>query len=755
MDNMFFLLGGKDLEMEEICQILKEKQIPFADAGLIWDNAKLSAYRQAIGENPDKVIYGVELEADMDLPLNYKAIDHHNELSGGLSSLEQVAKILDVTLSWEQKLIAANDRGHIRAMKRLGATDKEIDDIRQRDRKAQGVTEEDERLAMESIDNNSTIIGNLRIVKSLTSCFSAVCDRLYPYANLLVYTDDEWTFYGKDWDSLKKDDYIKRLISEGKIYYGGDQYGYIGLKKGFRTSIEIEQDVEYIRKRLNYDSFHIFFYPFKWKVKGAQEANFSKMIDLSNIVGQPYSSWEHDGMPVEEDAKVLYDEQCYYFSFVRDMLYDSGKPDTLIRHFERKETKGEPGCYYNIEVKGKVYRLALDSINLNFYSTGVGMLTFYLINGVYKDFQDILNINQYGRRIFPPFFDDKECRGQIAKRIWIEGLNGDPARYSEDFNGYTVDDAWKPASFILNLIADFQENLEISSVIDDRMFVSCLYQNDEMAKRFYVDTDDSDQYYKMEKDRGEKSPSEFMAMKTEEFINSDDWYRYLYIDSESSPSCRNYNMRKDLVKRNSYLRWAEMGTLYGATRYSFMALTSCCNFSQIVLSRHIRTIYARMVEIVLIQRMSILKFSEEVNVVSNLKDKSEYMIAIRIGSLYKEYIRFMNQYYFKDVSAQDQGIELYEMLEKQMNIEGAAKDLDNEIGELHGYISLMIEKARNDKADRLNLLAAFFLPPTVIAGLFGMNPLDNFDFSFWEQLLFIVIITCGTYYLIRSKLWKH
>lgn len=511
-------------------------------------------------------------------------------------------------------------------------------------------------------------------------------------------------------------------------------------------------------------SYHIFYYPFKWKVRNQQENDFSKMISLSNIVGQPYSQWTLNDTPTKEDEEILYDEKCYYYTFVRDMLYDSGKPDTLIRHFERKETQQKDAvCHYNIDVKcneeNKIYQLTLDSINLNFYSTGVGMLTFYMINDTYKELQDILRINQYGRRIFPPFYADLIYRNEIANRIWLDGLTGDPERYNEDFKGYTVRDSWKPAKFIENLIADFQDDLDITSVIDDRMFVSCWYQNDELVDRFYFDSDNSNRVVSLKRlsRKSEKTPSEYTASKVKEFANSDDWYRYLYIDAGQDPSCRNLDMRQQLVEKDTYVRWADAGTLYGVTRYSFMALTSGSDFAKYVISKHIRTIYARMVEIVLIQKMSILKFSEEVTIVSNLKDKNDYRVANRIGPLYKEYIRFMNQYYFKEVSAQDQGIELYEMLEKQMNIEKSAKDLDNEIGELHGYISLMIDKDRDDKAGRLNLLAAIFLPPTVIAGLFGMNPFVQFfeNSGFIWQLILIIIATYGTYYLIKKKLWKH
>ena len=123
----------------------------------------------------------------------------------------------------------------------------------------------------------------------------------------------------------------------------------------------------------------------------------------------------------------------------------------------------------------------IDGINLNLYSTGVGMLSFYLINDRYEGFEDVLNINQYGRRVFPPFYDDIKFRKQTAEMISITGLSGIERKYSDDFTNYKVDEDWKTAGFITNLIADFQDNIRITPVIDDRMIVNCWYQNDDMG----------------------------------------------------------------------------------------------------------------------------------------------------------------------------------------------------------------------------------------------------------------------------------
>lgn len=229
-----FLLGGHDLEMLAIKEILySQPNCVVVDKNLQWDNAKLSAYFDELQEYADDEIYGIELAEDISLPeelkANYRRIDHHNDMNGLPSSLEQTAAVLGMDLNRRQRLIAANDSGYIPAMRALGAMDEEVTEIRRLDRAVQGVTEDDERLAEKSINENKNQYGSLVVVKSLTSKFSPICDRLYPYESLLVYTDEEWMFYGKGKADLVK--HFSEEIEKKSIFHGGGEYGYIGSVK--------------------------------------------------------------------------------------------------------------------------------------------------------------------------------------------------------------------------------------------------------------------------------------------------------------------------------------------------------------------------------------------------------------------------------------------------------------------------------------------------------------------------------------------
>lgn len=150
MSYRIFLLGGYDLEMQTIRELLDKLRIDYVDKKLGWNNALLSEYRDILDEyadKPDCTIYGIELKEDVPPPSNYVRIDHHNDFIDRPSSIEQVLSVLNITPDRHQQLVGANDARYIPGMLALGATRQEVDEIRKADRKAQGVTDEDERAA--------------------------------------------------------------------------------------------------------------------------------------------------------------------------------------------------------------------------------------------------------------------------------------------------------------------------------------------------------------------------------------------------------------------------------------------------------------------------------------------------------------------------------------------------------------------------------------------------------------------------------
>lgn len=480
-------------------------------------------------------------------------------------------------------------------------------------------------------------------------------------------------------------------------------------------------------------SYHIFHYPFKWSVDGKDEALLSEQIDMDGIQFRNLSMWERTPEPYGGEAG--YNERNYYYKFVHNVLYDhpSSRLD-LVRHYERKEPKLSEGVTYQIKVNGRShpYRLKVEAIHLNFYSTGIGILSFFLANNeeLQSKPEDILRINQYGRRVMLPFFADKERRQETAEYISIEGLAGN-AVYREDFNAITVGDSWKPASFISRLIEEAAENLRQEPVIDDRMFVCSWYRNDRLASTFAND--------------------ERAFVENESF--SDFWYRYLFVDG-ASMTCQNEPMKRELLEKQTYCRWQKWLSLYGISRYSMVYLTSL-DAPQHLLDSFV-TIYSRMVELVLLQRASILRFSEEVTFVSTLRKREEKTVADRANSLYREYLQFLNQVYYREVTAQDQGIELYNLLQGTLNLGVYIADLDGEIEELHDYISLKLESKRNENGEWLNVLAAIFLPATILTGIFGMNGFPP-DGESWNTLIiqivmiFAISVVVGIYLINRKR----
>jgi len=825
MNNYIFFLGGHDGEMLAIREILDQQQIKYHDKNLLWHNAKSSAYIIELNQLADyRIPVLIELTIDTPIPSNAIIIDHHNKDEKKKSSIEQTAELIGIELNRRQKLIAANDRGYIPAMECMCATKNEIKETREYDRRAQGVTEEDERLAVESIKENKTEENDITIIKAKTEKFSPITDRMYGNFNrLIIYNDEQLVHYGAGKQGLIEK--YSEFIQIKKVYYGGGEKGFFGFAKGKFTLEdinEIKKEIIHMPVNEKIFSHHIFLFPFKWRKWNVDdETCLKEKLNIKFFTNELLKNEKWKREPLKLNYGDIYNEFNYFYDYVKEVLYDLdkdlsfiGADEDLIHHFEYQIDKKQK---YNIKLlgDGSVYNLDIDGILLNVYKTGTAILSFHLRNHNYADKDDILKINKFGRRLYIPFYDlesnsiytgekDKTPKEQLlcgTKRfevpdaIWIGNINQneDDKNLYEDFEKYRKIENIKYGTFLLPKFIEglfpplflfeqerkgFKDDggkekdkdykINICPVLDDRMHVVCWYGNTKLVNTLN----------QIEKGRdidiGEYSLKDNRERKKYySFETSDWWYSYIFIDT--SPMHTDKFVKQNLLKEQTYTRWVGYGTLYGISRFSFVALTT--NFSDLenygssFLVRHLQTIYYKMAELCLLQRATVLSFSDEVTHVSNLIVAKEDLEKIekKIEELYKFYIMFVNKIYFREITAQEQGIEIYEMLQKIMRIPGDVKNLDSEIDELNRFASIIAEKtetkaikAQENEAHKLTRLATLFIIPTIFAGILGMNVLPAFDsipkflfswqpvWPFWISITLILLITVIGQHLIRN-----
>ncbi|HAQ38289.1 MAG TPA: CorA family divalent cation transporter [Saprospiraceae bacterium] len=499
-------------------------------------------------------------------------------------------------------------------------------------------------------------------------------------------------------------------------------------------------------------SYHIFLFPFQWEFIGKMMKN--KTIEQRTKLEEFVSLFDSDKWVRKEytlDKVLNYNEFNFYYPMVRDVLFDTGSEidRAIITNLFYKIEPDEYLYEFKVCVEPKngivkTYRLHIESIIMHLYSTGVGVLSFHLNNRFADqgDQQDILNINQAGRRIYPPFFpmnfnfigdqaqyeyDDFAASLITLKKSELgDSINLTNFPGIEEFRNYEHKEYFKNEPFQIPqhfkdlfgkvpITVDWEERkghetkIYINPLIDDRMFVVSWYGNTDLCKELASET--------KEKRDG------FQVLNYE---TNDWWYKYIFNDQRFA-TCQDKSMKSKLIQKHTYSRWADYGTFYGINRYSFVCLTDTLDnlkkpyVNAAFLVNHLQTIYYKMAELCLVQRACVLRFSQEVAGISAMKDNKKIPFTKRVSNLYKQYIKFVNRIYFREVTAQEQGIELYDMMQEHMRIEQNVKDLDNEISELNQYATLLEDQKRNNSLAILTLIGSIFIIPTFIVGFYGMN----------------------------------
>lgn len=501
-------------------------------------------------------------------------------------------------------------------------------------------------------------------------------------------------------------------------------------------------------------SYHIFLFPFKWEIcqgKNHQTYPLAKRANIKDIYPKINTDyWEPFIYKPEIDSESFYNygEYAYFYEYTRDVL--NLNPDYNGVNVKQYGYKGiNKDSVYQFSTKKDVYELSLEDVTLNIYENGVGMLCLFLQNKSYSNRKDIFIINDYGRRIYPQYlggytpFSDSPKESFLASKIRLSNVStwlGNEVK--EDFSHYDSLQNIADQPFIIpNHLGAFlgesfqtkhahlqKGDLFIAPMIDDRMFTLCIYYDQKFLEELSKSTKENDIEYGYE--------------------TSKDWYQYVFVDGEWITCHSEKMLRKQLIEA-TYDRWLDYkdngkksGQIFGVSRYSFVIVASPNNFNRTVIRKHFSHQYFQLVLLSLVQRAYIINFSGEVSRISQQLSNNKGLFnnfskeADAVSQLYLLYVKFVNRIFFREVTPQEQGIELYDLLQSRMRIRDEVKDLGSEINELNDY-------ADAQQQNKLTWVASRFLPPSLLAGIFGINAVfaDKTDvkIDLWVGLTSILI----------------
>ena len=556
-------------------------------------------------------------------------------------------------------------------------------------------------------------------------------------------------------------------------------------------------------------SYHTFLFPFIWNGSGKESMEkFEKAINTStHWIRTDWGNdkgWtvNRDKLPgsLQEDKFIAYSRYQYFTDPARDLIFGAGGNVVHNFSFAPEDLQIKNNASYVIKKDSECFKLSINAITLKIVDTGVAVMAYELeyyglknINGktqISREIDDVYKINEYGRRIFLPYLtmgnhavaaDKVELRINLSEskksicykpREYLDSLKND----SNDFyNKLSLSHVTNIVKDVIMFGKDDIKSHElkkryIKPIIDDRMFVCCIVCDPNLSNELKSFDDKTGDYLYLS-DYKEKQLDE-NSNDTQQSLSSK-LYSLMYVDvSPEYASCQSRVMRRQILKNSIYDRWIEYGTIYGVSHHAFTCVTGdpqeFPSITEIVINPFL-TQYVELVKIALIQRATILAFSKHASDLANgfSGDGIASEITLnKIRTLSERYAKAHNQVFLFEVTAQEQGVELFEMIEKQLYVERNKGFLDSQLKNLYDVADSIGEKMERKEERRLNImLAAFALPGLILSVLQLILPMVVDISSPWscrlkliinsiELTVFSVLIVLIIYFISRIVSWR-
>ena len=460
----------------------------------------------------------------------------------------------------------------------------------------------------------------------------------------------------------------------------------------------------------NYYSKHIFIANFRLKKNENSKNKIVNDIIFDNDVWKKYSI---DDVNTVGELVDNYANYNYFNEQARILIFndEKNKPDkghSKVVNYKFAHIDSSENSKYIINVnEEKKYELNLDKIILKEYEIAnekIFLMMIYVTNNDYERLSDIKNINQYGRRLYSPWIPldlgngiKTECPDDLQIHIGKDKIYSNyenkgkaDLNYKDKEIKYIFDDKNKHKSYteklneiiskpeksyiienILNYNRDESDKIKIELTNPDRMYVGFYVKNFLIGRIKKYSTRQHEYAYLYDDDL------------------SDQLYALAYID-RGDATCQSKVMRKKLLQETIYDRWIDRGTIHTVTHNGFGCIaTDGAPYESVIMP--FLTEYMEMIALVLLQRNLLLEF--------HLKAKglSPEFNSEKLENLQKEYVKFKTQVLLFEVTPQEQGYEIYRLMQKQLYIDEEKEKLDDIMNSLY-------EVANIEHSIKLNII---------------------------------------------------
>lgn len=411
-----------------------------------------------------------------------------------------------------------------------------------------------------------------------------------------------------------------------------------------------------------------------------------------------------------------------------DKVVDNEEDDSKMNNYQKSNYQ-----------KHNKYELNLDKIILKKYeieNEKIFLMMIYVTNNDYERLSDIKNINQYGRRLYSPWIPldlgngvNTECPDDLQIHI------GDEVIYSNDSNDenngkadlnykdkeifkYNFDDK---SEFKLNEIRQnksiiknphksnlIQNILNYKKKLEDEKIKIELINPDRMYVGFYVKNVLIESIKKYSTRR-----QEYAYLYDDNLSNQ--LYALAYIDRENA-TCQSRVMRKKLLQETIYDRWIDCGTIHTVTHNGFGCIaTDGAPYESVIMP--FLTEYMEMMALVLLQRNLLLGFH------IRAKELSPEFNSEKLENLQKDYVKFKTQVLLFEVTPQEQGYEIYRLMQKQLYIDEEKEKLDDIMNSLYEVANIEHSIKLNKKIRCLTIIGVIV---AIISLIISFEPVKNF-----------------------------